>query len=61
LEAIRFNWTEVAKINNISKPTYQTNLEQLLDEYTEIFHDELGHCKCKAKLHVKPEASPKFS
>jgi len=57
LEAI---WTEFANINNISKPTYQVNLDKLRDEYEEIFRNELGHCICKAKLHVKPEASPKF-
>jgi len=53
LESIRLDWTEVANINNISKPTK-------LDEYDEIFRDELGHCKLKAKLHVKSEAAPKF-
>jgi len=60
LESIRLDWTEVANINNISKPTYRTKLDELLDEYDEIFRDELGHCKLKAKLHVKSEAAPKF-
>jgi len=57
LEAIKLNWTEVASINNISRPS---RLDELLDECDEIFRDELGHCKFKAKLHVKPDASPKF-
>ena len=57
LESIRLDWTEVASIKNISKPTYQSKLDKLLDEYEEIFFcEELGH----GKLHVKPEASPKF-
>ena len=57
LKVIKLNCTEVARVNNISKPS---KLDELLDEYDEIFGDELGNCKYKAKLHVKPDASPKF-
>jgi len=57
LEALKLNGTEVACINNISRPS---KLGELLDECDEIFRDKLGHCKYKAKFHVKHDASPKF-
>ena len=54
LEAIKLDWTEVACVNSISRPS---KLDELLDEYDEIFCDELGHCKYKVKLYVKADAS----
>ena len=61
LEKIKLDWKEVAKINGITQLTHQKKLDNLLTQYEEIFKDELGQCKqIKAKLHVKPEAVPKF-
>ena len=61
LEQIKLDWHEIAKINGITKPSYQKKLDDLLKQYEEIFRDELGKCKqIKAKLHVKPNTVPKF-
>ena len=61
LEKIKLDWKEVAKINGITQLPHQKKLDNLLTQYEEIFKDEFGQCKhIKAKLHVKPEAVPKF-
>ena len=58
---MKLDWAEIAKINGITKPPYQEQLNILLKQYEEIFKDELGQCKhVKANLHVKADAVSKF-
>ena len=45
LEQIKLDWHEIAKINGITKPSYQKKLNDLLEQYVEIFRDELGKYK----------------
>ncbi len=53
LEEIRLDWGNIRKVT--------TPLEQLLQEYEEVFRKELGTVKdVEAKLEILPEASPRF-
>ena len=56
LKHIRLNRHQIATVRNQS-----TNLNDLLDKHKALFKDELGkvHPK-KAKLHVRPDATPRF-
>ena len=54
LNAIKLNW---GKINQVMSQVYQ----KVIDKYSEVFKNELGTLKgTKAKIHVDPQASPKF-
>ena len=55
------NWLKDIKLNwgTIKKVTY--DLDDLLTKHKEVFKDELGTMKdVKAKLYIKPGATPKF-
>lgn len=45
-------------ISNIT--TEVKPLNELFEEYQDIFNDELGRCKVKAQLQIKPNATPTF-
>ena len=46
LQHLRINWSEVSKVQSINK------LNQLLEEYSDLFRDELGTVK-NFKAHLK--------
>ena len=58
LKHIRLDWKAIATtVNHINSPSYQT----LLDQYSEVFRDELGTLKSiQAHLEVQPNSKPKF-
>ena len=57
LEHIRLDWKTIGAIA-AEKPE---TLESLIAKHAKIFQDELGTIEpYKAKLHVKPDANPKF-
>ena len=57
LRHIRLDWKAIAQTVNSVSERYQP----LLDKYSEVFREELGTLKSiKAKLHIKPQAMPKF-
>ena len=58
LKHIRLDWKAIATtVNQINSPSYQT----LLDQYSEVFSDELGTLKStQAHLEVQPNSKPKF-
>lgn len=58
LKHIRLDWKAIATtVNQINSPSYQT----LLDQYSEVFRDELGTLKStQAHLEVQPNSNPKF-
>ena len=71
LTNIRLNWNKVVDhysddeqhtfhINNNGMPT-PNKLSKILNEYSELFTEELGNIKdVKAKISIKPDAQPKF-
>ena len=64
LKEIKLDWHDIAPVNHMSSDTKQDLYSQgklLLDNYSDVFKDELGTMKkIKAKLHVKEGATPKF-
>ena len=57
LKHLRLDWKNIGKITT-EKPT---NLSQLLAKHAEIFTEEIGTIQpFTAKLHVRPDAVPKF-
>ena len=59
LSHIKLDWKEIKLTRE--EETTQTSLEGLLEEYQEVFNEELGTMKeIKAKLHVKEGSVPKF-
>ena len=56
LKHIRLDWHRIATVRN-----QPTNLNNLLDKHKALFKDELGKVHPeKAKLHVRPDATPRF-
>ncbi|XP_024921034.1 uncharacterized protein K02A2.6-like [Cynoglossus semilaevis] len=52
LRKIKINWHEVK---------YMRTTEDILQQYSEVFRDELGTCKgMTVKLHIDPNATPRF-
>ena len=51
MSALRLDWREIFKV------TTTLTLQGVLEEHSEVFRDELG---VTAKIHVDPEAQPKF-
>lgn len=59
LRKIRLNWETIAPVS-VNRTSTDT-LESVLKRYESVFTDKLGHIHpYEAKLHVKPEAPPKF-
>ena len=57
LKHIVLDWKQLNTIRQAS----QKRLDQLLEEHTEVFKDELGSLKdVKVHIHVKPDAKPHF-
>ena len=53
LKSIKLNWGTIKKVTN--------DLEQVLNNHTDVFKDELGTMQdTTAKLYVKPNCNPKF-
>lgn len=53
------DWNHIAKVEQ--ERSQESKLDKLLSKHQEIFKDELGTaCKCKAALHIKDGACPKF-
>ena len=56
LKHIRLDWHRIATVRN-----QPTNLNNLLNKHKALFMDELGKVHPeKAKLHVRPDATPRF-
>ena len=61
LQEVKLDWSEVARVNGVNQRVSQRRLDELLKTYEDIFKEEIGHCQgIKARIHVKPEAVPKF-
>ena len=55
LQNVQFDWQEVFWSHNVA-------LTKLLEKYNTVFSEELGTVKgFRAKIHVEPQVSPKFS
>ena len=62
LHQIQLDWKQICAISK-EKPPQETQkkLEKLLEEYSEVFQNEIGTLKCtKAKLALKENSQPKF-
>jgi len=62
LHQIQLDWKQICAISK-EKPPQETQkkLEKLLDEYSEVFQNEIGTLKStKAKLTLKENSQPKF-
>ncbi len=56
MSALRLDWKEIFKVK-----TETSALQSVLEKYSEIFQDELEAVKgVKAKIHVDPQAQPRF-
>ena len=57
LQHFKLDWTQLHQVQ--ANP--QDDLERMLDKHKIIFKDELGKVKgVTAKLHLKPNAKPRF-
>ncbi len=49
------------EILTVKKSVHPIGLDKLLCEFSDLFKDEMGYCsKLEAKVHLKPDAEPKF-
>ena len=56
LKQLRLNWTQISMVQKSS-----TQLEDMMNEYSEIFRDELETVRgFQASLHLKGSPQPKF-
>jgi hypothetical protein len=55
-------WPEFFRsIHSVGTKSTKVELDALLQQHDAVFKEELGHCKgIKAKIHLKPDAQPKF-
>ena len=62
LYEIKLDWKRICAISKEKPPQItQKKLEKLLDEYSEVFQDEIGTLKStKVKLTLKEGSKPKF-
>lgn len=60
LRVLTLNWKELFKMQ-ADNNNQESSLEKLIDQYSEVFKEGLGTFKGpKVKIHVEPEAQPKF-
>ena len=54
-------WTQLTGKGLVNKSNQESPLGELVDRYSEVFEEGLGTLKgTKVKIHVDPEAQPKF-
>ena len=57
LKYLCLDWSQIAQIH----VARLKSLNSVLDEHKALFEDDLGTIEpCKATLHLKPDAKPKF-